>query len=134
MIPFIDLKIGYYVKCTFEGKQWEGEVTDLNHDEKQVCVATEVQEFWYEPDDLEPLPLNDEQLQKLHFKKEVQADGSIKYSKGAFRMLISGEGDFSGLDMWYREDRRYHPNVHYIHQLQNHYADMTKIHLTTAPM
>ncbi|MDE3125401.1 MAG: hypothetical protein KGK14_07795 [Bacteroidota bacterium] len=134
MIPFNELKIGDYVKCTFEGKQWEGEITDLNHDEKQVCVLTEVQEFWYDPQALDPLPLNDEQLQKLCFKKEKLPDGSIKYSKGAFRILIPAEGDFSAIDLWYREDRRYHPNVHYIHQLQNHYTDMTKIHLTTDPM
>lgn len=134
MIPFHELKIGDYVKCTYNGKQWDGEVTDLNNDEKQVCVATEVQEFWYAPDELDPLPLNDEQLQRLKFKKEQMPDGSIKYSKGAFRMLIPGDGDFSAIDIWYREDRRYHPNVHYIHQLQNHYSDMTKIHLTTEPM
>jgi hypothetical protein len=134
MIPFHELKVGDYVKCTYNGKQWDGEVTDLNNDEKQVCVATEVQEFWNSPYALDPLPLNDEQLQRLKFKKEQMPDGSVKYSKGSFRMLIPGDGDFSAIDLWYSEDRRYHPNVHFIHQLQNHYSDMTKIHLTTEPM
>jgi hypothetical protein len=134
MIPFHELKVGNYVKFTYNGKEWDGEVTDLNNDEKQVCVATEVQEFWYSPDALDPLPLIDEQLQRLKYKKEQMPDGTVKYSKGAFRMLIPGDGDFSAIDLWYREDRRYHPNVHFIHQLQNHYSDMTKIHLTSEPM
>ena len=42
--------------------------------------------------------------------------------------------DGSKLDMWWREDRRTHPNVHFIHQLQNHYLDMTKVHLTNEVM
>ena len=114
----------------FEGKMWTGEVTDLNRDEKQVCVETEVQGFWYEPEHVYPIPLNDEQLMRLNFIREEMEDGSVKYKKGAFRIVIPERDNFSSIDMWYREDIRRHPNVHYVHELQNQYLQMTKVHLT----
>jgi len=134
MINFSELQVGDYVIAEYEGTMSEGEVMKLNNDEKQVCVQTEVQGFWYDPRLVHPIVLNDEQLMRLNFTKEVMSDNSIKYKKGSFRIVIPSEGDFSSLDMWYREDRRHHPNVHYIHQLQNHYLQMTKIHLTREVM
>ncbi len=134
MIKFSDLKIGDFVKGEYEGKMWEGEVTSLNGDEKQVCVETDVQEFWFEQEHLYPIDLNEEQLLKLNFSKHQNEDGSVKYSKGAFRLVIPKQGDFSEIEMWYREDKRHHPNVHFVHQLQNHYLDMTKVHLTEEVM
>ena len=134
MIKFSDLKIGDYVLCSYEGKTWEGEVTGLNGDEKQVCVETSVQEFWYDPEDLSPLPLSDEQLLRLNFSKETFDDGAVKYKKGAFRIVVPHKDDFANMEMWYREDRRHHPAIQYVHQLQNHYLEMTKVHLTAEPV
>ncbi len=134
MIKFNDIKIGDYVRAEYEGKTWEGEVTRLNGDEKQVEVTTEVQSFWFETDKLHPIVLNDEILLKLGFKKLVNEDGSVKYMKGSFRIVLPVADDFSRMEMWYREDRRHNPNVHHVHQLQNQYFDMTKIHLTDEPM
>ncbi len=134
MIKYSDIKIGDYVKAEYDGKMWEGEVVNLNGDEKQVCVATGVQEFWFDVERLYPFELNDEALQMLKFQKQVSDDGSVKYLKGSFRLVIPKEGDFSSIEMWYREDRRQHPDVHYVHQLQNQYLQMTKIHLTDKAM
>lgn len=134
MIKFSDIKIGDYVLAEYEGKMWEGEVVRLNGDEKQVCVQTDVQEFWFSTDHLHPLPLNEEALLNLSFVKQPNEDGSVKFMKGSFRLVTPQAGDFSKIEMWYREDRRHHPDVHYVHQLQNHYLDMTKIHLTRDPM
>lgn len=130
MIKFNEVKIGDFVLAEYNGELWQGEVTELNGDEKQVCVLTEVQAFWYEPQHLQGLPLNDAALLKLNFSKHVNDDGTVKYSKGPFRLVTPKEGDFSHIDMWYREDRRHNPDVHYVHQLQNHYLQMTKVHLT----
>ncbi|MCE3282516.1 MAG: hypothetical protein K0Q66_1253 [Chitinophagaceae bacterium] len=134
MIKFGDIKIGDYLMGEFEGKMWEGEVVRLNGEDKQVCVQTDVQEFWFETDKLHPIPLNDEALRKLNFIKEEQADGSVKYKKDAFRLVIPAKDDFSHIDMWYREDRRHNPDVHYVHQLQNAHLQMTKMHLTSEPV
>ena len=130
MIKFHDIRIGDFVRAEYEGKVWEGEVTRLNGDEKQVCVETDVQEFWFEPEHLRPIPINDESLASIGFEKEVLPDGEVKYKKDAFRILLHRPDSFSHFDMWYREDKRHHPDVHFIHQLQNHYLDMTKVHLT----
>lgn len=130
MIQFHDIKIGDFLRAEYEGKLWDGEVVLLNGDEKQVCVQTEVQEFWFETDKLQPIPLNEEELLKLKFSKQIQEDGSVKYLKGSFRLVTPQPNDFSHFEMWYREDRRHNPDVHFVHQLQNHYLDMTKVHLT----
>lgn len=130
MIQFNDIKIGDFVKAEYEGKLWWGEVTQLNGDEKQVCVQTDVQEFWFETDKLHAIPLNEEELLSLSFSKQAQPDGSVKYLKGSFRIVTPKANDFSHIEMWYREDKRHNPDVHYVHQLQNHYLDMTKVHLT----
>ncbi|MGI8952492.1 MAG: hypothetical protein ACR2FN_13020 [Chitinophagaceae bacterium] len=130
MINFNEVKIGDYLMGEYEGKMWEGEVTRLNGDEKQVCVETEVQPFWFEPLHLYPIPINDENLLKLNFTKEEMPDGSVKYKKGAFRIVIAKKDDFSNIEIWYREDIRFYSDLRYIHQLQNHYLQMTKIHLT----
>jgi|SRR3954452_18643911 len=135
MINFNELKVGDYVIAEFEGAKWDGEVTRLNNDDKQVCVLTEVQEFWYDPEHLYPILLSDESLSKLNFTKEELPDGSVKYKKGSFRILITDKNDFSSYrEVWYREDRRDNPDIRYIHQLQNQYLQMTKVHLTNEVM
>jgi hypothetical protein len=134
MIKFSEIKVGDYVLAEYEGQQRNGEVTRLNGDEKQVCVETDVQEFWYETAHLFPIALNDESLTWLNFTKEDREDGSVKYKKGSFRLVVPKKGDFSSIEMWYREDKRHHPDVHFVHQLQNHYNDMVKVHLTNEVM
>jgi len=130
MIKFNEIKMGDFLMGEFEGKMWEGEVINLNGDEKQVFLATEVQDFWFETEDLYPIPVNDDSLRRLSFLREDMPDGSVKYKKGSFRMLIPKPDDFSRMDIWYRDDKRINPDIHYIHQLQNHYLQMTKVHLT----
>ena len=132
MIPINEIKKGDYVIAEFEGSRRQGQVNDVNRADKRICVETEVQEFWYDPENLYPIPISDEELIKLNFSKEEMPDGVIKYKKGSFRLIIPKANDFSAIEMWYREDLRDNPNVHYIHQLQNHYHQMTKVHLTNA--
>lgn len=130
MIKFNDIKVGDFLNAQYEDKTWPGEVTHLNRDEKQVCVQTSVQEFWFAPEDLQPIELNEQELLNLHFTKQPNDDGSVKYSKGAFRIVTPHANDFSHFEMWYREDVRHNPQIKYVHQLQNQYLDMTKTHLT----
>ena len=130
MIKFQDIKTGDYVLAQQDGTAWPGEVTNLNSDEKEICVDNGVQEFWFKPEELKPLPLDEEQLIKLNFQKEELEDGSIKYKKGAFRILIPKKDDFSNFEMWYRDEKRVMIHSIFVHQLQNHYLEMTKVHLT----
>ena len=134
MIKFSEAQIGDYMMGEFEGKMWVGEVTGLNGDEKQVCLKTSVQEFWFSTDHLHPIPLDEQAMLNLSFTKQQNVDGTIKYLKGSFRIVTPKQDDFSSIEMWYREDKRHHPDVHFVHQLQNQYHDMTKIFLTNDPM
>jgi len=108
----------------------EGEVTELNHEDKEVCVETDVQEFWFTPDQLFPIPLDDDQLKKFHFEKKENGDGTVKYMRGPFRIQLPQKGSFSNFEMWYREDRRHMTHPVTVHELQNHYHQMTKVELT----
>lgn len=130
MIRFQDIKQGDYIMANNDGTIWQGEVTRLNRDEKEICVNNGVQEFWFKAEDLMPLPLNDEQLKKLHFQKLENGDGSVKYLKGAFRILIPAKDDFSRFEIWYRDEKRQIMQPIGVHELQNHYLEMTKVHLT----
>ena len=127
MIKFKDIKIGDYLLAENDGDMLQGEVTDLNGDEKQVCVNTGTQEFWFETGQLSGIPLDEGQLLKLKFKKEEQEDGTVKYLKGAFRILLPSKGDFSKMEIWYRDERRHILQPISVHQLQNHFHEMTKV-------
>lgn len=128
MIKFSELKPGDIILADYEDKKWEGIVKELNREEKEVCVETDVQKFWFTPEHLFPIMLDDEQLRKLHFEKK-ETNGIIKYLKGAFRIQLSQEKGFSDFEMWYREDRRHMKQPIAVHELQNHYYQMTKVEL-----
>lgn len=130
MIKFQDLKIGDIVLAEFEGQQSEGTVINLDKEDKEVSVQTDVQDFWFTPEHLYAIPVDDEQLKKFGFEKVENADGSVKYMKDAFRLLLAKKNDFSSIEMWYREDRRHFNNSLFVHELQNLFHDMTKIDLT----
>lgn len=130
MIKFSDLKAGDYVIAESGGEAWEGEVTDFNHDEKEISVYNGVQDFWFTSEELFPLPLDEKQLLKLKFTKQVNDDSSVKYSKGAFRIQTPQQDNFSNFEMWYRDEKRIMTHPISVHQLQNHYLEMTKVHLT----
>jgi len=130
MINFSEIKIGDIVMTDYEGVRAEGEVTELNHEDKEVCVETDVQEFWFTPDQLFPIPLDDDQLKKFHFEKKENGDGTVKYMRGPFRIQLPQKGSFSNFEMWYREDRRHMTHPVTVHELQNHYHQMTKVELT----
>ena len=128
MIRFNDLKPGDLVLAEYEGEKTRGVVTDLNKEDKEVCVETAVQQYWYSPEDLYPIPLTDEQLQLLGFTKTENGNG-VKYMKDSFRIQVPVRNDFSNMEIWWREDRRHLTQPISVHELQNHYYQMTKVEL-----
>jgi hypothetical protein len=129
MIKFHEVKSGDLVQVDYEGQRFEGEVLELDHEDKLVRVLNGEQEFWYSPADLYPIPLDDEQLQKLQFTREQNGDKSIKYLRGPFRILLPEKDHFSDFEIWYREDRRHINHPIGVHELQNYYHQMTKVGL-----
>lgn len=129
MIKISDLKPGDIVKVIDEGVEREGIVTDVDTGENQARIDNGVQEFWYNPENIVPLPITEDRLiNLLGFEKEEGPEG-VKYRKGAFRVVVYDPGNYTSLDVWYREDRRHFNNAIYLHELQNHHLDMTKVQL-----
>ena len=131
MIKIGQLQAGDIVTVNDEGQMREGVVVNKDIAENLIQVDNGVQEFWYQPEDLYPVALDDEQLLKLGFEKE-QIDGAIKYKKGAFRLVTDHPSSFSKIEMWYREDRRNFNNPISVHELQNLHLQMTKVPLERA--
>jgi hypothetical protein len=133
MINLHELRTGDIVLVEFEGQRSEGEVIGLDREEKKANIQTNVQDFWYDATDLYAIPLDEGQLMKFGFEKMDLPDGSVKYMRGPFRLLLSEKGNFSRFEMWYREDRRHMTHPLSIHQLQNQFHEMTKVDLVRTP-
>lgn len=131
MINIHELKLNNQVVADYEGQRRRGYVSDVTIDDNMIRVTTDAgnQNFWYTPHDVYPIELSDAEMGHFGFKKEEMPDGAIKYKWDAFRLVIPRENDFSAIEMWFREDIRKQPNVHYVHQLQNQFHNMSKIYL-----
>lgn len=128
MLKVKDLQAGDNIKVTFENVESDGIVVETSKEENKALVDNGIQEFWYEPEQMKAIPLTEELLTKLGFEKEPQ-NGGTKYLRGPFRIGIPIAGDFSHLEMWYREDyRTFHVHLT-VHELQNLYLQMTKVPL-----
>jgi hypothetical protein len=127
MLKLGELKEGDTVRIEDEGVSREGTVVKISREEHQALINNGVQEFWYDLEQIYPVLLDDEQLVRLGFEKEVDGQ-AIKYMKGPFRIVIN-DNNFSDIEMWYREDRRHFNTPIGVHHLQNLYHDMTKVYL-----
>jgi hypothetical protein len=129
MIKLGQLQSGDIVMVNDEGLMREGTVIQTNREEHLVLVDNGIQEFWYAPEDIFPVALDESQLMKLGFEKEILDDHAIKYKKGPFRLVTPEAGNFSKIDMWYREDNRHFTIPLAVHELQNLHSSMTKVPL-----
>jgi hypothetical protein len=128
MLKIGQLKSGDVISINDEGIIREGTVVDISHEEHQALVNNGVQEFWFSQEEMFAVPLDESHLQKFGFTGEEAEDG-YKYKKDSFRVLVPKKGDFSKMEMWWREDRRHFYTPLSVHEFQNLYMDMTKIHL-----
>lgn len=133
MINLHDVKAGDTVLVEFEGNTVEGQVLEVNREDKQVCVQTGEQEFWYDLKDLYPIPLSEDQLLRLRFKKDeslsVNGGGQI-YVRGPFSVkLHTLDNGVTATRLDYRDEHREIKGPITVNQLQNHYQEMTNFHL-----
>ena len=52
MIRFQEIKEGDIIQADFGGKLLEGQVTEVNHEDKQVCVHNGDTDDWFDVGDL----------------------------------------------------------------------------------
>lgn len=129
MVRISELKEGDIVNVQEEGLEREGVVVKVSREENMALINNGIQEFWYGPEQLHPLSMTEERLVNLlGFEKEETPEG-LKFKKGAFRVLVKDPGNYTDLRIWYREDQRQFHNPLYLHELQNHHLEMTKVHL-----
>lgn len=128
MLKIGNLKSGDIISINDEGVMREGTVVSVSHEENQALVNNGVQEFWFSPAEMHSIPLDETQLMRLGFTGE-DLEGGRKYKKDSFRLVTPKKGDFSNVEMWWREDRRHFSFPLAVHELQNLYLDMTKVHL-----
>ena len=131
MLKISELKEGDLVMAEYDGQWKEGAITNIDRiDDKVEVTPPGEQEFWYDMKHVKPILLDESYLFKLGFQKHQNEDGSIKYLKGAFRVLAHEPGNFSNFEMWYREDKRHISHPILVHEFQNDFLAMTKVPLT----
>ena len=128
MLKIGHLKEGDIISINDEGVTREGTVVKISHEENQALVDNGIQEFWFNPEEMTAIPLDEEQLLKLGFTREEE-NGSVKYKRDSFRLVTPKKGDFTNIEMWWREDRRHFSFPLGVHELQNLHLDMTKVQL-----
>ena len=128
MLKIGHLKEGDLISINDEGVTREGTVVKISHEENQALVDNGIQEFWFNPEEMTAIPLDEEQLLKLGFTREEE-NGSVKYKRDSFRLVTPKKGDFTNIEMWWREDRRHFSFPLGVHELQNLHLDMTKVQL-----
>ncbi len=128
MLKIGDLKPGDIIMVDDEGVMREGTVVKTNFEEKKGLVDNGVQEFWYDQEEMYPVPLDEDQLTRFGFTRE-EINGAVKYKRDSFRLLTPKKGDFSNIEMWWREDRRHFSFPLGVHELQNLHLSMTKVPL-----
>ena len=128
MVKVQELKQGDIVRIVQDTTEREGTVVQVSRQENMVLIDNDVQEFWYTPGQIAAIPLTEKELFNLGFEREDVPEGA-KYKKGPFRVLVHDPGNYTNLDIWYREDRRHFNHPIYIHELQNLHLQMTKVPL-----
>ena len=128
MLKINTLKSGDIILVNDEEIMREGTVVSISQEEHQALVDNGIQEFWYKQEDMFPIPLDENQLIRMGFTRK-EGETGVKYKKDSFRLVTPQKDDFSNLEMWWREDRRHFNVPLAVHELQNLYLDMTKVHL-----
>lgn len=129
MIKIHDIKVGDTVVAQYEGALKTGQVTAINHDEKQIAVVTDEQEFWYDQADLFPIALDEAALANLKFKKNDAITDGVQYERGPFIIRLLDNDGVKRTDLQYRDEVREINGELTVNELQNHYTQMTNFHL-----
>lgn len=129
MVKISELKEGDIVRVLYDEGEREGVVKEISREDNMALIDNGIQDFWYPAEEIVPVPLTEERLiHLLGFEKEETSEGD-KYKKGPFRLLVHDPGNYTNIDIWYREDQRHFNHPLYLHELQNHHLDMTKVPL-----
>lgn len=132
MIKLSEVKQGDIVNARFEDVVNTGEVLQVDREERKALVQHGDQEFWYDMEDLTPVPFSLNSLDSLGFHSSedpVLKGTGAAYVRGPFVIRFPETGNTSKINLIYRDEHRNLSGPLYLHQLQNHYLSMTNMHL-----
>lgn len=110
----------------FEGERSIGEVMDIDIGQRKVLMTQGENTFWYDVEDLYPIPINAEVLEDIGFIKGEAEEDRVPFKRGPFTIIRGLEGETW---MMYRDEVRHVTGLDYLHQLQHHHRSMTNFGL-----
>ena len=135
MIKIAEVKTGDIVNARFEDVINTGEVKQVDREDRKALISHGDQEFWYDTEDLSPVPFTLESLSTLGFVESsdpvIMGTGTA-YVKGPFILQFPNAGNEEHIHLIYRDEHRDIKGKLFLHQLQNHYHSMTNFHLELA--
>ncbi|HUX85179.1 MAG TPA: hypothetical protein VMV20_08085 [Chitinophagaceae bacterium] len=137
MLHLHDLKVGDLVRAEFEQKEYEGTVEQISFEKVEVLHESNDQLNWYDPKDLDPVPLTEDKLSFLGFVKstdpELNGEGQA-WVRGPFILTYLKKGDSQHILLnCQSEEPRLIKTGLFVHELQHHYHGMTKVFLEFEP-
>lgn len=132
MLKIGEVKVGDIVDAQFEDVVNTGEVIQVDHEERKALVSHGDQEFWYDMENLGPVILTLDGLEKMGFFEStdplIKGTG-IAYVKGPFILQLPEPDNLRHVNLTYRDEHRHIMDGLFLHELQNHYRSMTNIDL-----
>ncbi|HVB03721.1 MAG TPA: hypothetical protein VNE41_08370, partial [Chitinophagaceae bacterium] len=133
MIHLHELKPGDRVFADYDGKQFEGVVEETSFEKACVRIAANDHINWYDPAEVDPIPLTEDQLLAFGFVRSKDlgiAEKGRVYIRGPFTLTYPEHGNDQLITLEYQsEEPRLIKHGLKVHELQNHYLGMTKVHL-----
>lgn len=129
MIPINEVSLGNWVQINLDGQLLVGKVERKSVE--RIGVASEAELGWYFPDDVYPIPLNEEWLYFLQFKDsadpELNGYGRA-YTHGPFLLHYPDKNNdaYAVLSCHGVHNQEIKRRMS-VHDLQNHYHEMTKV-------
>lgn len=131
MIKFSEIKKGDIVNVRFEDSVKTGRVVRADWGEKKVLVAHGDQEFGYNLEDISSIPLTTDILKILGFlpsSDPVLTKDANAYIRGPF-VVRYPRNDNDSMLLSFRDEHRKISSNTTLNQFQNHFQDMTNVHL-----
>jgi hypothetical protein len=127
-----NFKEGDWVSVEVEGEMKEGVVDQLDVDKAGVDTG-DGSIFWYEPHEIQPIPLTEDWLFRFGFERsdrpELNGEGQA-YTHGPFVFhYLKKDNDQLLLLTCHGEQDRHFEHGLKVHELQHHYHEMTKVFL-----
>ena len=129
MIPINEVSLGNWVQVNVDGQLLTGKVQRKSVE--RIGVASEAELGWYFPQDVFPIPLNEDWLYYFNFKDstdpELIGDGRA-YIHGPFVLHYPNKiDDAYAVLSCHGVHNQIIKRPMSVHELQNHYHEMTKV-------